>query len=62
MRELTLREVASDLGRRRRDLYEKGEGPPQPETVMVCMSSLPRNTEQLLRKGARIAGRLGAEW
>src|SRR5207237_5239414 len=62
LRELTLREVASDLGRRRRGLYEKGELPPQPETVMVCMSSLPQNAEQLLRKGARIAGRLGADW
>jgi two-component system sensor histidine kinase KdpD len=59
LRELTLREVALDLGRRRRDLYEKGEVPPQPETVMVCMSSLPGSTEQLLRKGARIAA---GEW
>jgi two-component system sensor histidine kinase KdpD len=62
LRELTLREVAQDLGRRRRDLYEKGEVPPQPETVMVCMSSLPSNAEQLLRKGARIVGRVGGEW
>jgi two-component system sensor histidine kinase KdpD len=29
---------------------------------MVCMSSLPRNTVQLLRKGARLAGRFASEW
>ncbi len=62
LRELTLRQVASDLGRRRRSLYEPGEVPPQPETVMVCMSSLPRSTEHLLRKGARIASASAGDW
>jgi two-component system sensor histidine kinase KdpD len=62
LRELALREVASDLGRRRRDLYEAGAMPAQPETVMVCMSSLPRNTELLLRKGLRIARASAGEW
>jgi two-component system sensor histidine kinase KdpD len=62
LRELALREVAFDVGRKRRELYEPGEVPAQPETVMVCMSSLPRDCEALLRKGARLAGRFAADW
>jgi len=62
LRELALREVASDLGRRRRALFDPGSLPAQPETVMVCMSSRPGDTERLLRRGARYASRFAAEW
>jgi two-component system sensor histidine kinase KdpD len=61
LRELALEEIAHRLDRRR----TKQDGDQQPggsERVMVCLSSRSPSVEHLLRKGARIADRLGAPW
>src|SRR5437868_12935027 len=61
LREMALGEIAHLLDRRRR---EQGIGPERAasERVMVCISSRSPSSEQLLRKAARLAGRLGAPW
>jgi two-component system sensor histidine kinase KdpD len=61
LREMALGEIAHLLDRRRR---EQGNGPERgtAERVMVCLSSLSPHSEQLLRKVARLASRLGAPW
>lgn len=61
LRELTLGEIAHRLDRRRREAggAEHGGGA---ERVMVCLSSRSPDAAALLRKGARIADRLGAPW
>jgi two-component system sensor histidine kinase KdpD len=63
LRELTLREVASQLDFKRR------EGQPNEaadsrtsEQVMVCLSSRGPNSAKLLRFGSRLAGRLNRNW
>jgi two-component system sensor histidine kinase KdpD len=61
LRELALEEIAHRLDRRR----TRQDGDDQPggsERVMVCLSSRSPSVEHLLRKGARIADRLGAPW
>ncbi len=61
LRELALREVAESLER-------AGEADPHgnrsqvPSRVMVCLSSYPPHAAQLLRRGARMAGRLNTDW
>jgi two-component system sensor histidine kinase KdpD len=61
LRELTLGEMAHVLDRRRR---ENASGPMigGADRVMVCISSGSPNAEALLRKGARLADRLGCPW
>lgn len=61
LRELTLGEMAHALDRRRR---ESGNGGAMggSDRVMVCLSSGSPNAEALLRKGARLADRLGCPW
>jgi two-component system sensor histidine kinase KdpD len=63
LRELTLGEMAHLLDRRRR---EQANGAPTgaggADRVMVCLSSRSPNAEALLRKGARLADRLGCPW
>jgi len=61
LRELTLREIASqiDLKRRREPEEEHGIAPDQ---VMVCLSSRGPNAAALLRYGSRLAGRLNTNW
>jgi two-component system sensor histidine kinase KdpD len=61
LRELTLREIASqiDLKRRREPEAEHGIAPDQ---VMVCLSSRGPNAAALLRYGSRLAGRLNTNW
>jgi two-component system sensor histidine kinase KdpD len=61
LRELALGEIAHLLDRRRR---EQGIGPERAasERLMVCISSRSPNSDQLLRKAARLADRLGAPW
>ncbi len=59
LRELALREVAESV--------ERAQPWPQPRApsrgrVMVCLSSFAPRAEQLLRRGARIAGRLNTDW
>jgi two-component system sensor histidine kinase KdpD len=61
LRELALEEIAHVLDRRRRERA----GPPREggsERVMVCLSSRGPTPFGLLRKGARLADRLGAPW
>ena len=60
LRELTLRELASQIDLRRREAYE--EEPGLPDQVMVGLSSRGPNSERLLRYGYRMAGRLNRNW
>jgi two-component system sensor histidine kinase KdpD len=66
LRELALREIARDLSRKRQDLElikrEGGRSPAVTDRVMVCLSSNPRGSKELLRKGSRTAGELNADW
>jgi two-component system, OmpR family, sensor histidine kinase KdpD len=62
LRELTLREVASQLDQRRRE-EEPGEATPgHPDQVMVCLSSKGPNSAALLRYASRLAGKLNRNW
>jgi two-component system sensor histidine kinase KdpD len=63
LRELTLREVASQLDIKRRQIKSSvevdGSGS---EQVMVCLSSRGPDSARLLRYGSRLAGRLNRNW
>ncbi len=61
LRELTLRELASQIDLRRREAQEEESGT-TPEQVMVCLSSRGPNSEKLLRYASRLAGRLNRNW
>jgi two-component system, OmpR family, sensor histidine kinase KdpD len=64
LRELALREVAESLGRAA--LEQGREGADQQraasERVMVCIASQSPQASALLRRGARLAGRLNTDW
>jgi two-component system sensor histidine kinase KdpD len=64
LRELALREVAESLGRAA--LGQAAAGEPlrraSSQRVMVCISSLSPRTAALLRRGARLAGRMSTDW
>lgn len=63
LRELALRQVASDQAAKAHD-YREREGLEQaviPEKVMVAMASH-GSAKKLLRTGSRIAGRLASDW
>jgi two-component system, OmpR family, sensor histidine kinase KdpD len=61
LRELTLRELASQIDfKRRREPDE--EQRMVPDQVMVCLSSRGPNSAALLRYGSRLAGRLSRDW
>jgi two-component system sensor histidine kinase KdpD len=63
LRELSLRQVATDQAAKAHD-YRAREGleqPVIPEKVMVCMASR-GSAKKLLRVGSRIAGRLASDW
>ncbi len=62
LRELTLREVASQLDQRRRDEQTKQPSTGHPDQIMVCLSSKGPNTAALLRYGSRLAGKLNRNW
>ncbi len=66
LRELALREVARDQGRHREELEllrrEGGRRPAVSERLAVCLSSNPEGSDELLRKAARSAARLNADW
>jgi two-component system sensor histidine kinase KdpD len=66
LRELALREVARDQRRQREELErlkrEGGRRTIVTERFMVCLSSNPLGTEDLLRKAARSAPRISADW
>jgi two-component system sensor histidine kinase KdpD len=61
LRELTLRELASQIDLRRRETFEDEESP-FPDQVMACLSSRGPNSERLLRYTSRLAGRLNRNW
>jgi two-component system sensor histidine kinase KdpD len=61
LREFALEEIAHRLDRRRQERKDNNR-PGGSERVMVCLSSRSPNAERLLRKGARLADRLGAPW
>ena len=61
LRELTLRELASQIDLRRRETFEEEESA-SPDQVMVCLSSRGPNSDRLLRYASRLAGRLNRNW
>lgn len=61
LRELTLRELASQIDLRRR-ITQGGEGRPASDQVMVGLSSHGPNSEKLLRYGSRLAGKFNRNW
>ena len=61
LRELTLRELASQIDSRRREPLEE-ESAPAPDQIMVCLSSNGPNSETLLRYASRLAGKLNRNW
>lgn len=61
LRELTLRELASQIDFRRRETEEKESDITQ-DQVMVCLSSRGPNSEKLLRYASRLAGKLNRNW
>jgi two-component system sensor histidine kinase KdpD len=61
LRELALEEIAHRLDRRRAS-QDGDDNTGGSERVMVCLSSGSPSAEQLLRKAARLADRLGAPW
>jgi two-component system sensor histidine kinase KdpD len=62
LRELALRELASQIDLRRRETQKEENGDPAPDQVMVCLSSRGPNSERLLRYGSRLAGRMNQNW
>jgi two-component system sensor histidine kinase KdpD len=61
LRELTLRELASQIDLRRREASEE-ENAVYPDQVMVCLSSRGPNSKMLLRYASRLAGKLNRSW
>ncbi len=61
LREMTLRELASQIDLRRREA-SVDEVPPTPDQIMVALSSRGPNSEMLLRYGSRLAGRFSRNW
>ena len=61
LRELTLRELASQIDLRRREA-QGADGGAAADQVMVCLSSHGPNSERLLRYGSRLAGRFNRNW
>ena len=66
LRELALREVARDQSRHREELElikrEGGRRTAVSERLMVCLSSNPDGSDEILRKAARTAAQMNAEW
>jgi two-component system, OmpR family, sensor histidine kinase KdpD len=66
LRELALREVADDQSRHREELErlkrDGGTRSSVTERLMVCLSFDPAASQELLRKAARAAARLNADW
>jgi two-component system sensor histidine kinase KdpD len=61
LRELTLREVASQIDFKRREHKAESETG-APDQIMVCLSSRGPNSAFLLRYASRLAGRLNRTW
>lgn len=61
LRELTLREAASQIDSRRREASGQGSGGTT-DQVMVCLDARGPENAALLRYGSRLAGRLNRNW
>jgi two-component system sensor histidine kinase KdpD len=61
LRELTLRELASQIDQRRRETPGE-ETTAAPDQIMVCLSSRGPNSEMVLRYASRLAGKLNRNW
>ncbi len=61
LRELTLREAASQIDFRRREMTGEG-GKGATDQVMVCLDARGPENATLLRYGSRLAGRLNRNW
>ncbi len=61
LRELTLRELASQIDQRRRETPGE-EAIAAPDQIMVCLSSRGPNSEMVLRYASRLAGKLNRNW
>ncbi len=61
LRELALREMASQIDLRRREAVEE-ETAAAPDQVLVALSSRGPNSEMLLRYASRLAGKLNRNW
>jgi two-component system, OmpR family, sensor histidine kinase KdpD len=61
LRELTLRELASQIDQRRRETPEE-DAIAAPDQIMVCLSSRGPRSEALLRYASRLAGKLNRNW
>jgi two-component system sensor histidine kinase KdpD len=65
LRELALRELASQLDFKRRETSHDGEraqSTAAPDQIMVCLSSRGPNSARLLRFASRLAGRFNRNW
>jgi two-component system sensor histidine kinase KdpD len=62
LRELTLRELASQLDFKRREIKQDVLTDSSADQVMVCLSSRGPNSARLLRYGSRLAGRMNRNW
>lgn len=67
LRELTLREIASQIDFKRREIAQENATPSNnssnaPDQIMVCLSSRGPNSARLLRFASRLAGRLNRNW
>jgi two-component system sensor histidine kinase KdpD len=61
LRELTMREIASQIDFKRREILDDGDKI-VPDQVMVCLASKGPNSARLLRFASRLAGRLNRTW
>lgn len=61
LREITLRELASQIDFRQR-MPAQQDQPQTPDQVVVCLSSAGPGAEKLLRYASRLAGRLNRNW
>ena len=65
LRELALRELASQIDFKRRETASEKVAAPtdgSPDQIMVCLSSRRPNSARLLRYASRLAGRLNRNW
>jgi two-component system sensor histidine kinase KdpD len=62
LRELALRELASQIDSRRREQPAVAAAAAATDQIMVCLSSRGPNSARLLRFGSRLAGRLNRNW
>ena len=61
LRELALRELASQIDSRRRNQFPE-ESQANPDQIMVCLTATSLNSESIIRYASRIAGRLNRNW